>query len=199
GEREMAADNKVLGQFDLTGIPPAARGVPQIEVAFDIDANGIVNVQAKDKGTGKEQKIQIQASGGLSETDIDKMIRDAEAHAEEDKKRKEGVEAKNHGEAMLHAAEKTVAEHGSQVGEAERRSIENAMADLREALKGDDAAAIAAKTGSLQQASNKLEEAIHAQFKGAGQTGATSKPVDENIVDADFTEVTDERKGKKSA
>ncbi|MEO6382556.1 MAG: molecular chaperone DnaK, partial [Nitrobacter sp.] len=199
GEREMAADNKVLGQFDLMGIPPAARGVPQIEVAFDIDANGIVNVQAKDKGTGKEQKIQIQASGGLSEADIDKMIRDAETHAEEDKKRKAGVEAKNHGEAMLHAAEKTVAEHGSRVGEAERRSMENAMADLREALKGDDAAAIAAKTSSLQQASNKLEEAIHAQFKNTGETGATSKSNDENIVDADFTEVADERKGKKSA
>jgi molecular chaperone DnaK len=199
GEREMAADNKVLGQFDLTGIPPAGRGVPQIEVAFDIDANGIVNVQAKDKGTGKEQKIQIQASGGLSEADIDKMVRDAEAHAEEDKKRRAGVEAKNHGEAMLHAAEKTVAEHGSKIGEVERRSIENAISDLRESLKSDDAAAIAAKTNSLQQASNKLEEAIHAQFKTAGQPGAASNSADENIVDADFTEVADERKGKKSA
>jgi molecular chaperone DnaK len=199
GEREMAADNKVLGQFDLTGIPPAARGVPQIEVAFDIDANGIVNVQAKDKGTGKEQKIQIQASGGLSEADIEKMIRDAEAHAEDDKKRRAGVEAKNHGEAILHAAEKTVAEHGSKVGDVERRAIENAMSDLRESLKSDDAAAIAAKINSLQQASNKLEEAIHAQFKTAGQPGAASNSADENIVDADFTEVADERKGKKSA
>ncbi|MEO6780897.1 MAG: Hsp70 family protein, partial [Bradyrhizobium sp.] len=196
GEREMAADNKVLGQFDLTGIPPAARGVPQIEVAFDIDANGIVNVQAKDKGTGKEQKIQIQASGGLSEADIDKMVRDAEAHAEEDKKRKEGVEAKNHGEAILHATEKTVSEHGSKVGEAERRTIENAMADLRVSLKSDDAAAIAAKTSSLQQASIKLGEAIHARSQDPG--GASNRN-DENIVDADFTEVDDEKKGKKSA
>jgi molecular chaperone DnaK len=199
GEREMAVDNKVLGQFDLTGIPPAARGVPQIEVAFDIDANGIVNVQAKDKGTGKEQKIQIQASGGLSEADIDKMIRDAETHAEDDKKRRAGVEAKNQGEAILHAAEKTIAEHGSKVGEVERRAIENAMSDLRESLKSDDAAAIAAKTSSLQQASNKMEEAIHAQFKTAGQPGSASNSADENIVDADFTEVSDERKGKKSA
>ena len=196
GEREMAADNKVLGQFDLAGIPPAARGVPQIEVAFDIDANGIVNVQAKDKGTGKEQKIQIQASGGLSEADIDKMIRDAEAHAEDDKKRKEAVEAKNHGEAILHATEKTVSEHGSKVGEAERRSIENAMADLRESLKSDDVAAIAAKTSGLQQASIKLSEAIHSRSQ---DTGGASNHKDENIVDADFTEVDDERKGKKSA
>ena len=138
GEREMAQDNKMLGQFDLVGIPPAPRGVPQVEVSFDIDANGIVNVQAKDKGTGKEQQIRIQASGGLSETDIEKMVKDAEAHAEEDKKRKAAVEAKNHGEALVHATEKALAEHGSKVGEAERSAIENAMADLKEALKGDD-------------------------------------------------------------
>ena len=199
GEREMAADNKMLGQFDLMGISPAPRGAPQIEVTFDIDANGIVNVQAKDKGTGKEQRIQIQASGGLSATDIDKMIKDAEAHAVEDKKRKEGVEAKNHGEAMLHATERTVAEHGSKLGDAERRAIENAMADLRESLKGDDTSAISAKTSSLQQASNKLEEAIHAQFKDAAQPGAASHSSNENIVDADFTEVADERESKKSA
>jgi molecular chaperone DnaK len=199
GEREMAVDNKVLGQFDLMGISPAPRGAPQIEVTFDIDANGIVNVQAKDLGTGKEQRIQIQASGGLSATDIDEMIKGAEAHAVEDKKRKAGVEAKNHGEAMLHATERTVAEHGSNVGDAERRAIENAMADLRESLKGDDTATISAKTSGLQQASNKLEEAIHAQFKDAGQPGAASHRSDENIVDADFTEVADERKDKKSA
>jgi molecular chaperone DnaK len=199
GEREMAADNKTLGQFDLMGISPAPRGAPQIEVTFDIDANGIVNVQAKDKGTGKEQRIQIQASGGLSTTDIDKMIKDAEAHAVEDKKRKEGVEAKNHGESMLHATERTVAEHGSKLGDAERRAIENAMADLRESLKGDDTSAISAKTSSLQQASNKLEEAIHAQFKDAAQPGAASHSSNENIVDADFTEVADERESKKSA
>jgi molecular chaperone DnaK len=198
GEREMAADNKVLGQFDLMGIPPAPRGMPQIEVAFDIDANGIVNVQAKDKGTGKEQRIQIQASGGLSETDIDKMIKDAEAHAVDDKKRKEGVEAKNHGEALLHATEKTVAEHGSKVGEAERRAIEDAMAGLREALKNDDAASITAKAKALEQASIKLGEAIYSQPQNSSgePDGASNK---DNIVDAEFTEVDDQKKNKKSA
>jgi molecular chaperone DnaK len=199
GEREMAADNKVLGQFDLQGIPPAARGTPQIEVAFDIDANGIVNVQAKDKGTGKEQKIQIQASGGLSEADIDKMIKDAEAHAEDDKKRKEGVEAKNHGEAVLHATEKTVAQHGSKVADAERRTIENAMANLRESLKGDDTAAVSAKTSSVQQLSVKLDEAIQNQFQNAQRPDQASGSHDENIVDADFTEVPNDHKNKKSA
>ena len=138
GEREMAADNKMLGQFDLVGIPPAPRGVPQIEVTFDIDANGIVNVQAKDKATGKEQQIRIQASGGLSEADIEKMVKDAEAHAEEDKKRKAAVEAKNHAEALVHSTEKAVSEHGSKIGDADRTAIENAIADLKEALKGDD-------------------------------------------------------------
>src|SRR5262245_30828562 len=149
GEREMASDNKLLGQFDLVGLPPAPRGVPQIEVTFDIDANGIVNVQAKDKGTGKEQQIRIQASGGLSEADIQRMVKDAESHAEEDKKRKAEVEAKNNAEALVHATEKALAEHGSKVGEGDRRAIENAMADLKEALKGDDAAAITAKTNAL--------------------------------------------------
>ena len=199
GEREMAADNKVLGQFDLMGIPPAPRGAPQIEVTFDIDANGIVNVQAKDKGTGKEQRIQIQASGGLSAADIDKMIKDAEAHAVEDKKRKEGVEAKNHGEALLHSTEKTVVEHGSKVGEAERRAIEDAMAGLREALKGDDAAVITAKSNGLAQASIKLGEAIAAQSRnGSGSSDGPSKD-QENIVDADFTEVDSDTERKKSA
>src|SRR6201997_3467481 len=144
GEREMAADNKMLGQFDLMGIPPAPRGMPQIEVTFGIDANGIVNVQAKDKATGKEQQIRIQASGGLSDAEIQKMVKDAEAHAEEDKKRKAAVEAKNHAEALVHSTEKALAEHGTKVGEGERRSIETALADLKEALKGDDAEAIAA-------------------------------------------------------
>ena len=139
GEREMAADNKMLGQFDLVGMPPAPRGVPQIEVTFDIDANGIVNVSAKDKGTGKEQQIRIQASGGLSDNDIEKMVKDAEAHAEEDKKRKEQVEAKNHAEALIHSTEKSLAEHGSKVGEPERRAIEDALAALKEAVKGDNA------------------------------------------------------------
>jgi molecular chaperone DnaK len=200
GEREMAADNKVLGQFDLMGIPPAARGAPQIEVTFDIDANGIVNVQAKDKGTGKEQRIQIQASGGLSANDIDKMIKDAEAHAVEDKRRKEGVEAKNHGEALLHSTEKTVAEHGSKVGDAARRAIEDAMAGLREALKGDDSGTITAKTNELAQASIKLGEAIAAQPQsGSGNSNGSPSSNKENIVDADFTEVDDETGKKKSA
>src|SRR6201998_1924983 len=169
GEREMAAENKMLGQFDLVGIPPAPRGVPQIEVTFDIDANGIVNVHARDKGTGKEQQIRIQASGGLSEADIQRMVKDAESHAEEDKKRKAEVEAKNHAEALVHATEKALAEHGSKVGEGERRAIENAMADLKEALKGADAAAITAKTNALAQASMKLGEAMYKQTQeGAG-------------------------------
>jgi molecular chaperone DnaK len=200
GEREMAADNKVLGQFDLMGIPPAPRGAPQIEVAFDIDANGIVNVQAKDKGTGKEQRIQIQASGGLSPTDIEKMIKDAEAHAVDDKKRKEGVEAKNHGEALLHATEKTAAEQGPKVSDAERSAIENAMADLREALKGEDATSIIAKIHNLEQASIKLSEAVDAQSKTNPQDeDSASHKNKENIVDADFTEVDDDNKNKKSA
>src|SRR5690349_15060451 len=169
GEREMAADNKLLGQFDLMGIPPAPRGMPQIEVGFDIDANGIVNVTAKDKGTGKEQQIRIQASGGLSEADIEKMVKDAESHAEEDKKRKAAVEAKNHAEALLHSTEKAIAEHGSKVPEGERKAIENAMADLKEALKGTDADAISAKTNALAQASMKLGEAMYkAQQPGEG-------------------------------
>ncbi len=169
GEREMAADNKILGQFDLVGLPPAPRGVPQVEVGFDIDANGIVNVSAKDKGTGKEQQIRIQASGGLSESDIEKMVKDAEANAEEDKKRKAAVEAKNHAEAMIHSTEKALAEHGSKVGEPERKAIENAIADLKEALKGTDNDAIAAKTNTLAQASMKLGEAMYkAQQDGQG-------------------------------
>src|SRR6184192_4382953 len=172
GEREMAADNKLLGQFDLVGIPPAPRGVPQVEVTFDIDANGIVNVSARDKATGKEQQIRIQASGGLSESDIDRMVKDAESHAEEDKKRKALVEAKNHGEALVHATEKALAEHGSKVGEAERTAIENAMADLREAVKGDDADAIRQKTNTLAQASMKLGEAMYAQAQGGAGAGA---------------------------
>ncbi len=172
GEREMAADNKMLGQFDLVGIPPAPRGVPQIEVTFDIDANGIVNVQAKDKATGKEQQIRIQASGGLSEDDIEKMVKDAEAHAEDDKKRKAAVEAKNHAEALVHATEKALAEHGPKVSETERRAIENAMADLKEALKGDDAEAITTKSNALAQVSMKLGEAMYKQAQDGGDGGA---------------------------
>ncbi|MDP1882837.1 MAG: Hsp70 family protein, partial [Bradyrhizobium sp.] len=163
GEREMAADNKVLGQFDLMGIPPSPRGMPQIEVTFDIDANGIVNVSAKDKATGKEQQIRIQASGGLSEADIQKMVKDAEANAAEDKKRRAAVDAKNHADAMVHSTEKALAEHGSKVEESERRAIEDAVSDLKEALKGDDAEAITAKTNTLAQASMKLGEAMYKQ------------------------------------
>ena len=163
GEREMAADNKVLGQFDLMGIPPSPRGMPQIEVTFDIDANGIVNVSAKDKATGKEQQIRIQASGGLSEADIQKMVKDAEANAAEDKKRREAVDAKNHADALVHSTEKALAEHGSKVEESERRAIEDAVSDLKEALKGDDAEAIKAKTNTVAQASMKLGEAMYKQ------------------------------------
>ena len=163
GEREMAADNKILGQFDLMGIPPAPRGMPQIEVTFDIDANGIVNVSAKDKATGKEQQIRIQASGGLSEADIDKMVKDAEANAVADKKRREAVDAKNHADALVHSTEKALAEHGSKIAETERRAIEDAVSDLKEALKGDDAEAIKAKTNTLAQASMKLGEAMYKQ------------------------------------
>src|SRR5207249_8856631 len=196
GEREIASHNKLLGQFDLMGIPPAPRGVPQIEVTFDIDANGIVNVHAKDKGTGKEQQIRIQASGGLSEADIERMVKDAEAHAEDDKKRKAEVEAKNHAEALVHATEKALAEHGSKVGEGDRRAIENAIADLKEALKGSDAAAINAKTNALAQASMKLGEAMYKQAQEAG--GGTGAKKDD-VVDAEFTEVDDDKKNKKSA
>src|ERR1700716_770011 len=206
GEREMAADNKILGQFDLVGRPPAPRGVPQVEVTFDIDANGIVNVSARDKGTGKEQQIRIQASGGLSDNDIEKMVKDAEAHAEEDKKRKAAVEAKNHAEALVHSTEKALAEHGAKVGETERRAIENAMADLKEALKGDDAEAITAKTNALAQASMKLGEAMYKQSQEGGAGGARGgawagpfgAPKDD-VVDAEFTEVDDDKKNKKSA
>jgi molecular chaperone DnaK len=197
GEREMAADNKLLGQFDLVGIPPAPRGVPQIEVSFDIDANGIVNVNAKDKATGKEQQIRIQASGGLSESEIDKMVKDAEAHAEEDKKRKAAVEAKNHADALVHSTEKALAEHGSKVPDGERRAIETALADLKEALKGDDADAITAKTNALAQVSMKLGEAMYKQAEPGGpETGGAKK---DDVVDAEFTEVDDEKKNKKSA
>src|SRR6202790_4552946 len=205
GEREMAADNKMLGQFDLIGLPPAPRGVPQIEVTFDIDANGIVNVSAKDKGTGKEQQIRIQASGGLSEGDIQKMVKDAEAHAEEDKKRRAAVEAKNHAEALVHATEKALTEHGAKVGETERRAIENAMADLKEALKGDDPAAITEKSNVLAQASMKLGEAMYKQAQegsaapGGDASGPDSGAKKEDVVDAEFTEVDDDKKNKKSA
>jgi len=194
GEREMAADNKMLGQFDLMGIPPSPRGMPQIEVTFDIDANGIVNVSAKDKATGKEQQIRIQASGGLSESDIDKMVKDAEANAAADKKRREAVDAKNHADALVHSTEKALAEHGSKVGEPERRAIEDAVSDLKEALKGDDAEVIKAKTNTLAQASMKLGEAMYAQ---QAEADAAKDAAKDDVVDAEFTEVDDDK--KKSA
>ena len=206
GEREMAGDNKILGQFDLLGIPPAPRGVPQVEVTFDIDANGIVNVGAKDKASGKEQQIRIQASGGLSEADIEKMVKDAEAHAEDDKQRRALAEAKNQADALLHSTDKVVAEHGSKVGEDERRAIETAMADLKEALKTDDVTSIQTKTSALVQASMKLGEAMYKQQQ-EGQPGAGG-PGDapggepgkkDDVVDAEFTEVDDDKKNKKSA
>jgi molecular chaperone DnaK len=203
GEREMAGDNKMLGQFDLVGIPPAPRGVPQIEVAFDIDANGIVNVSAKDKGTGKEQQIRIQASGGLSEADIEKMVKDAEAHASDDKKRRELVESKNQADALVHSTEKSLAEFGSKVSEADRGAIENALSDLKEALKGDDAEAIKAKSQTLAQASMKLGEAMYAAQQsgadGGGDSpdGGSTGESKEDVVDAEFTEVDDDK--KKSA
>jgi len=196
GEREMAADNKVLGQFDLMGIPPAPRGMPQIEVTFDIDANGIVNVSAKDKATGKEQQIRIQASGGLSEADIQKMVKDAEANAAEDKKRREAVDAKNHADALVHSTEKALAEHGSKIAEPERRAIEDAVSDLKEALKGEDAEAIKAKTNTLAQASMKLGEAM---YKQQAESDAAKDAAKDDVVDAEFTEVDDDKNNKKSA
>ncbi|WP_350335767.1 molecular chaperone DnaK [Coralliovum pocilloporae] len=200
GEREMAADNKMLGQFDLVGIPPAPRGVPQIEVTFDIDANGIVNVSAKDRGTGKEQQIRIQASGGLSDADIDQMVKDAEANAEADKKRKEAVEAKNHGEALVHSAEKSLSEYGDKVSEADKSAIETAIADLKTALEGDDAEDIQAKSQALTEASMKLGEAMYQASQADAEAGAeeeTSSAQDDDVVDADFEEVQDD--DKKSA
>ncbi|ALK10699.1 molecular chaperone DnaK [Blastochloris viridis] len=199
GEREMAADNKMLGQFDLMGIPPAPRGIPQIEVTFDIDANGIVNVSAKDKGTGKEQQIRIQASGGLSEADIERMVKDAEAHADDDKKRREVVEAKNQAEALVHSTEKSLADYGAKVSEADRKVIEDALADLKTALKDDDAETIKAKANTLAQVSMKLGEAMYAASQGgeagAGEGGAKQ----DDVVDAEFTEVDDDKKNNKKS
>jgi molecular chaperone DnaK len=196
GEREMASDNKALGQFDLVGIPPAPRGVPQIEVSFDIDANGIVNVSAKDKGTGKEQQIRIQASGGLSEADIQKMVKDAEAHAEEDKKRRELVEARNQAEALSHSTEKSLNEHGDKLDEATRSSIETAIADLKGLKDSEDVALIKEKTNALAQASMKLGEAIYKAQTAANDTGesghASGDAQDDNVVDAQFEEVKDD-------
>ena len=196
GEREMARDNKLLGQFDLIGIPPAPRGMPQIEVSFDIDANGIVNVSAKDKATGKEQNIRIQASGGLKDSDIEQMVKDAEAHAEEDKKMKEAIEARNHADALIYSTEKSLKEHGDKIPASDKEAIENALKELKDVLESNDAETIKSKTDALAQASMKLGEAMYKEQQAAGAqpTGEQSqteeaKPADETVVDADFEEV----------
>ena len=199
GEREMAADNKVLGQFDLVGIPPAPRGVPQVEVTFDIDVNGIVNVSAKDKATNKEQQIRIQASGGLSDKDIEQMIRDAEANAEADKKRKKMVELKNQGESLIHMSEKNLEEHGDKIGGAEKEEITKAVASLKQELAGEDESAIQTKIDELQKAAMKLGEAIYkatqeetAQAESGAASGS-SDAKDGEVLDADFEEVNDKK------
>jgi molecular chaperone DnaK len=202
GEREMASDNKMLGNFELVGIAPAARGVPQIEVTFDIDANGIVSVSAKDKGTGKEQKIQIQASGGLSDEEIEKMVKDAEANKEEDKKKRESVDVRNQADTLLHSTEKNLKEHGAKVSDADKKAIEDASSDLKEAIKGTDTEDIKKKTETLVQASMKLGEAIYkSQEKKEGSSKEGDKndegKKDDNVVDADFEEVKEESKEGK--
>jgi molecular chaperone DnaK len=211
GEREMAADNKVLGQFDLVGIPGAPRGLPQIEVTFDIDANGIVNVGAKDKATGKEQAIRIQASGGLSDDEVERMVKDAEAHAEDDKKRRALVEAKNQAEALIHTTEKTLADSGEKIAPADKTAAEEAIAALKTAAEGDDPEEIQAKTEALVQVSMKLGEALYKDAEqsgeapgdgdGAGDAADGSGPAeapagDDEVVDADFEEVDDDKKDK---
>ncbi len=197
GEREMAADNKILGQFDLVGIPPAPRGVPQIEVTFDIDANGIVNVSAKDKGTGKEHQIRIQASGGLSDADIEKMVKDAEANAEADKKRRDAVEAKNQGESLLHSSEKSLKEYGDKVSAEDKQAIEGAIAALKTALEGDDAEDIKAKTQTLAEASMKLGQAMYEAAQAdeeGGAAGNEQTASNDDVVDADYEEIDDDKK-----
>jgi molecular chaperone DnaK len=194
GEREMAADNKSLGQFDLVGLPPAPRGVPQIEVTFDIDANGIVNVSAKDKGTGKEQVIRIQASGGLSDADIEKAIKEAEANAAEDKKRRELVEARNHAEGLVHSAEKALKDHGDKVSGADKGIIEAAIADAKTALAGDDVEAIKTKTNALAEAQMKLGEAMYKDAQAGESAPGAEHKADDDVLDADFEEVKDHKK-----
>ncbi len=196
GEREMANDNKLLGNFELTGIAPAPRGVPQIEVAFDIDANGIVNVSAKDKGTGKEQKIQIQASGGLTDEEIQKMVKEAEANKEADKKKREEVDAKNHADSLIASTEQSLKEHGSKISETDKKAIEKDMEDLKEAIKSDKTEDIKTKTQQLMTSSMKLGEAIYkAQQETAGAPKSDTKPDDKkDVVDAEFEEVKDDNK-----
>ena len=206
GEREMASDNKMLGNFELVGIAPSPRGVPQIEVTFDIDANGIVNVSAKDKGTGKEQKIQIQASGGLSEEEISKMVKEAEANKEADKKKRESVDARNQADTLLHSTEKNLKEHGSKVSDADKKAIETASANLRNALKGTDVEEIKKKTQDLVQSSMKLGEAIYKSQQGAKPAESEASKdkeeegkKDDNVVDADFEEVKEKDENKEKS
>jgi molecular chaperone DnaK len=198
GEREMAADNKLLGQFDLMGIPAAPRGVPQIEVTFDIDANGIVNVSAKDKGTGKEQQIRIQASGGLSDADIDQMVRDAEKFAEEDKQRREKAEARNQADSLVHATEKQLAEHGDKISADLKAEVEAAVAETRTALEGDDAGEINAKAQALTEVAMKMGQEIYQQEQASASTGGSdagaSEEPREDVVDAEFSEVDEDKK-----
>jgi len=203
GEREMAADNKLLGQFDLVGIPPAPRGVPQVEVTFDIDANGIVNVSAKDKGTGKEQQIRIQASGGLDDDEIERMVKEAESHAEEDKKKKALVEARNQADSLIHTTETALKDHGEGLDPADKSAIETALQELKDAKDGEDAEAVKSKTEALSQASMKLGEAMYKAQQGeedgaASDGGASAEPgkAQDDVVDADFEEVDDDKKDK---
>ena len=202
GEREMASDNKLLGNFELVGIAPAPRGVPHIDVTFDIDANGIVNVSAKDKGTGKEQKIQIQASGGLTDEEINKMVKEAEANKDADKKKRDAVDARNQADTLLHSTEKNLKEHGSKVSDADKKAIDDASANLRNALKGTDVEEIKKKTQDLVQASMKLGEAIYKSQQSAkpeDKNNSTKEDKkDDNVVDADFEEVKDENKEKSA-
>ena len=216
GEREMASDNKMLGQFDLVGIPAAPRGVPQIEVTFDIDANGIVNVSARDKATGKEQQIRIQASGGLSESDIQKMVKDAEAHAAEDKKRKAAVEARNHADGLIHSTERSLKENEGKVAAADKQAAEAAIAELKTVMDGEDAEAIQAKTQALSEVAMKIGEQLYkaqaseatgaggpgqggsAGGDGAAGPGAGPGSGNEKVVDADFEEVDEQKGGKKA-
>jgi molecular chaperone DnaK len=206
GEREMAADNKLLGQFDLVGLPPAPRGVPQVEVTFDIDANGIVSVSAKDKATNKEQQIRIQASGGLSDTDIQKMVKDAEANAADDKKKRRLVEARNHADSLTHSTEKNLKEYGDKIDAADRSAIETAVTELRSAMEGEDADAIEQKTQNLTTLAMKLGEAVYKSQQseapgaaGAADQGDAGKPENKDgVVDADFEEVDENRKDKSA-
>ncbi len=196
GEREMAANNKLLGNFDLSGIPPAPRGVPQIEVTFDIDANGIVNVSAKDKGTGKEQQIRIQASGDLSDTDIERMVKEAEANAEADKRKREAVEAKNQAESMVHSTEKSLKDYGDKVSAEDKLAIETALNDVRNVLESDDAEQIKEKTAALAEVSMKLGEAMYkaSQAEAEAKAAGTDQPAEDDVVDAEFEEVKDDKK-----